>query len=82
MDGMNAIVEHILAGAHNQAAQIESAAADEIQQILGKAEQACARIRHEGDIKTRGLVDGVINRAKPAKPNLNHVVPCWSPAKY
>lgn len=63
MDGIEAIVEHILADAREKAAQIEAGAAEQIDQIKTQADQACAVIRQEADHKGQQAAASVINRA-------------------
>ncbi len=63
MDGMNAIVEHIMAGARARAAQTETETSAEVKVILAQAEEACERIRHESEIKAQTAADAVISRA-------------------
>ena len=60
---MNAIVEHILAGARTRAAQTEAEIAAEVSQILAQADEACERIRKEADIKAQAAAEAVISRA-------------------
>jgi len=63
VDGIEAIVEHILADAREKAAQIEAGAAEQIDQIKTQADQACATIRHDADHKGQQAAAAVINRA-------------------
>ncbi|MDD2457137.1 MAG: V-type ATP synthase subunit E, partial [Eubacteriales bacterium] len=63
MDGIEAIVEHILADAREKAAQIEAGAAEQIDQIKTQADQACASIRQDADHKGQQAAAAVINRA-------------------
>lgn len=63
MDGIEAIVEHILADAREKAAQIEAGTAEQIDQIKTQADQACATIQHDADHKGQQAAAAVINRA-------------------
>jgi V/A-type H+-transporting ATPase subunit E len=63
VDGMNAIVEHIMAGARQRASQIEAETAAEVHVILIQAEEACDRIKQEAEQKAQAAAEAVISRA-------------------
>ena len=63
MDGIEAIVEHILADAREKASQIEAAASEQVEQIHNQTEKACALILQEADQKGQQSAEAVINRA-------------------
>lgn len=63
MDGIEAIIEHILADAREKAAQIEAVAAEQVAQIVSETEKACALIREEASRKAAQAAATVINRA-------------------
>ena len=63
MDGMNAIVNHILAEASEKCAQHAAAAAEQVQVIQQQADQACSDIAAQAAAKAQAAADAVLNRA-------------------
>lgn len=63
MDGIEAILEHILADAREKAAQIEAAASEQAEKIHDEANQACELILKEAEQKAGNAASAVMNRA-------------------
>lgn len=63
MDGINAIVNHILADASEKCAQHAAAAAEQVLAIQQQADQACAEIVAQASAKAQAHAESVLNRA-------------------
>lgn len=64
MDGIEAIIEHILADAREKASQIEVAATEQVALILSEADKECAIIRQAGEQKASQAAETLLNRVK------------------
>ncbi|MDD2533205.1 MAG: V-type ATP synthase subunit E [Eubacteriales bacterium] len=64
MDGINAIVEHILKEARERAAVLQTSAAEQVAEIKRQTDATCEEITKQSALKADLAAEAIINRAK------------------
>lgn len=64
MEGINAIVEHILEGARDRVDHLELSAAEQLAEIRQHAEKVSEEIKMAAELKSRQAAEAILNRAR------------------